>query len=333
MPDRAPQTGSFTTVAETAARGQRLDRFLADAIGTLSRSRVKSLIEQGQLRRDGHVLVEPADPVRPGATYQLDLPAPTTATPQPQQIPFTVLYEDADLIVLDKPAGLVVHPAPGNEDGTLVNALLAHCGEQLTGIGGERRPGIVHRLDKDTSGVMVAAKTQLANAALTAAFAARDLDRAYLALVWGLPNPLAGDIEGAIGRDKRDRKRMAIVTRNGKTALTHYRTLRTWQTAIALVECRLATGRTHQIRVHLASRGNPVVGDPVYLRRMPAAARTLPEPIRHRALDFPRQALHAARLCFAHPRTGQKLEFATDPPPDMAALLTALDRDLRPAQG
>jgi 23S rRNA pseudouridine1911/1915/1917 synthase len=333
MPDPAPPAGSFTTVAEITARGQRLDRFLADAIGTLSRSRVKSLIEQGWLRRDGVVLSEPADLVRPGATYHLDLPAPLPATPQPQHIPFPILYEDADLIVLDKPAGLVVHPAPGNLDGTLVNALLAHCGASLTGIGGERRPGIVHRLDKDTSGVMVAAKTQQANTALTAAFAARDLDRAYLALAWGLPNPLEGEIEGAIGRDKRDRKRMALVTRNGKAALTRYRTLRAWQTAVALLECRLATGRTHQIRVHLASRGHPIVGDPVYLRRVPAAARTLSEAIRQRLLDFPRQALHAASLGFAHPRTGKRLEFATDPPPDMAALISALDCDLQAAQG
>jgi 23S rRNA pseudouridine1911/1915/1917 synthase len=324
---------SFTTTADPTARGQRLDRFLADAIGTLSRSRVKSLIEQGQARRDGEVLKEPSDPVRPGATYQLDLPPPAPATPQPQAIPFPILHEDSDLIVLDKPAGLVVHPAPGNHDGTLVNALLAHCGDSLTGIGNERRPGIVHRLDKDTSGTMVVAKTQLANNALTAAFAARDLDRAYLALVWGLPNPLEGDIEGDIGRDKRDRKRMAVVTRNGKPALTHYRTLRAWGTAVALLECRLATGRTHQIRVHLASRGHPVVGDPLYLRRVPAIARTLPEPIRHRLLDFPRQALHAARLGFAHPRTGAALSFATEPPPDMAELLASLDRDLHPAQG
>ena len=333
MQDRAPPSGSFTTVAATAARGQRLDRFLADAIGTLSRSRVKALIEQGLARSDGRVLSEPAEPVRPGATYVLDLPPPAPATPQPQAIPFTILYEDADLIVLDKPAGLVVHPAPGNQDGTLVNALLAHCGEQFTGIGDERRPGIVHRLDKDTSGIMVVAKTQLANTALTAAFAARDLDRAYLALVWGLPNPLAGDIEGPIGRDPRERKRMAVVARNGKRALTHYRTQRAWGTAVALLECRLATGRTHQIRVHLASRGNPVVGDPLYLRRVPALARMLPDPVRHRLLDFPRQALHATRLGFAHPRTAQPLSFTTDPPPDMAALIAALDRDLRPTQG
>lgn len=324
---------SFTTTAGPTARGQRLDRFLADAIGTLSRSRVKSLIEQGQARRDGQVLKEPSDPVRPGATYQLDLPPPVPATPQPQAIPFPILYEDSDLIVLDKPAGLVVHPAPGNQDGTLVNALLAHCGDSLTGIGSERRPGIVHRLDKDTSGIMVVAKTQLANNALTAAFAARDLDRTYLALVWGLPNPLEGDIEGDIGRDKRDRKRMAVVARNGKRALTHYRTLRAWGSAVALLECRLSTGRTHQIRVHQASRGHPVVGDPLYLRRVPAIARTLPEPIRHRLLDFPRQALHAARLGFAHPRTGAPLSFATEPPPDMAELLASLDRDLHPTQG
>jgi 23S rRNA pseudouridine1911/1915/1917 synthase len=324
---------SFQTVAEPAARGQRLDRFLADAIGTLSRSRVKVLIEQGHARRDGQVLAEPAEPVRSGATYVLDLPPPAPATPQPQTIPFTILYEDRDLIVLDKPAGLVVHPAPGNEDGTLVNALLAHCGEQLTGIGAEHRPGIVHRLDKDTSGLMVAAKTQLANTALTAAFAARNLDRAYLALVWGLPDPQAGEIEGAIGRDPRDRKRMAVVGRNGKPALTGYRTLRTWRCAATLLECRLATGRTHQIRVHLASRGNPVVGDPLYLRRVPAAARALPEPIRHQLLDFPRQALHAARLGFAHPRTGEALAFASEPPPDMQLLIAGLEDDLHPAQG
>ena len=324
---------SFTIIAAPDASGQRLDRFLAGAVGLLSRSRVKSLIEQGLVRRDGRVLTEPSESVRAGATYELDVPAPTPATPQPQNIPFPILYEDADLIALDKPAGLVVHPAPGNEDGTLVNALLAHCGTSLTGIGGERRPGIVHRLDKDTSGVMVVAKTQLANNALTAAFAARDLDRAYLALVWGLPAPLAGTVEGAIGRDRRDRKRMAVVGQSGKPALTHYRTLRTWGSAVALLECRLATGRTHQIRVHLSAAGHPVVGDSLYLRRVPAAARTLPDDVRRRLLDFPRQALHATRLGFAHPRTGASLSFVTPPPPDMAELLASLDRDLRPTQG
>ena len=314
----------FVTAPPTAA-GQRVDRFLAEAIGTVSRSRVKVLIEEGRLSRDGVVLREPAEAVRAGALYRLGFPVPVSATPLPQAIPFPILYEDADLIVLDKPAGLVVHPAPGNLDHTLVNALLAHCGDTLPGIGGEKRPGIVHRLDKDTSGVMVVAKTEQALATLSAAFAARDLDRAYLALVWGLPSPGVGEIEGAIGRDPRERKRMALVARGGRAALTRYRTLRAWHAAVALLECRLATGRTHQIRVHLAAKGHPVAGDPVYLRRVPAVARGVPEDIRRILLDFPRQALHATRLGFAHPRTGQALEFTTPPPPDMAALLAALD--------
>ena len=237
-------------------------------------------------------------------------------------MPFRFLFEDRDLLVLDKPAGLVVHPAPGHEDGTLVNSLLAHCGEALA-IGGERRPGIVHRLDKDTSGVMVVAKTDLAMASLAEAFATRALERSYLALCWGVPSPATGSIEGAIGRDPKDRKRMAVVSRAGKAALTHYRVSRAWSAAVALVECRLATGRTHQIRVHLATAGHPIVGDPVYLRRVPAVARGLPPGLRSTLLDFPRQALHAAVLGFAHPRTGAALRFETSPPSDFLALLQA----------
>ena len=311
-------------VAPPGAAGERTDRFLAASLPDLSRSRLKGLIEEGRVSRDDRPMREPADPVRAGATYVVTLPAPVAAVPVAQDIPFPILYEDRDLLVLDKPAGLVVHPAPGNEDGTLVNALIAHCGEDLPGIGGERRPGIVHRLDKDTSGVMVVAKTEQALAALSAAFAARDLDRAYLALVWGVPAPAVGEIEGAIGRDPRERKRMAIVARGGKPALTRYRTLAQRDMAVALLECRLATGRTHQIRVHLASRGHPIVGDPLYLRRVPAAARGLAEDVRRRLLDFPRQALHAARLGFSHPRTGEALSFTTPPPPDMRELLDRL---------
>ncbi len=318
--------GPFVVVAGPDAAGQRTDRFLADAIGTVSRSRVKALIQGGAVLRDGVALHEPAEPVRAGARFIVQPPAPMSATPQPQAIPFAILHEDADLIVLDKPAGLVVHPAPGNQDGTLVNALLAHCGDTLPGIGGERRPGIVHRLDKDTSGVMVVAKTELAMTALAAAFASRDLDRHYLALCWGLPTPGKGDIEGAIGRDPRDRKRMAIVGRGGKAALTHYRVIDTWGAAVSMVECRLATGRTHQIRVHLSARGHPIVGDPVYLRRVPALARTLAEPQRSSLLDFPRQALHAASLGFRHPRSGEQLLFTVPPPDDFAALVTSLER-------
>ena len=326
-PDTGP-AAEIIILAGPESAGLRVDRFLADAIGTMSRSRVKSLIDDGRVRRNEQVLHTPAEPVRAGSVYRLDRPVPVAAQPLAQAIDFAILYEDADLIVLDKPAGLVVHPAPGNPDGTLVNALLAHCGDTLPGIGGERRPGIVHRLDKDTSGVMVVAKTESALATLSAAFAARDLDRAYLALCWGLPQPANGDIDGAIGRDPRDRKRMAIVRGGGKQALTHYRLLRAWHGSVALLECRLSTGRTHQIRVHLSARGHPIVGDPVYLRRIPAAARAVPEPARAGLLDFPRQALHATRLGFAHPRTGAALTFETPPPADMLALIADLDENI-----
>ena len=255
--------------------------------------------------------------------YALDEPTLVDATPGPEAIALAVLFEDADLIVIDKPAGLVVHPAPGNQDGTLVNALLAHC-RDLPGIGGERRPGIVHRLDKDTSGVMVAAKSEAAMAGLSALFAARDLERRYLALAWGLPSPVEGVIEGAIGRDPRERKRMAVVRHGGKPALTRYRLSEALHGAVGRLDCQLATGRTHQIRVHLASIGHPLVGDPVYLRRVPAAARGLPAALRTLLLDFPRQALHAAVLGFRHPVTGAALRFETPPPADVTGLLAAL---------
>ncbi len=319
-----PHATLLTIPAGPGAAGQRADRFLADAIGTLSRSRVKSLIEAGRVRRDDQPLGEPSEPVRAGACYTLALPPVVAARPAAQAMALAVLFEDADLLVLDKPAGLVVHPAPGNADGTLVNALIAHCGESLSGIGGEARPGIVHRLDKDTSGVMVVAKNEMALAALAAAFAAHDIDRAYMALCWGLPSPGSGRIEGAIGRDPRDRKRMTVVRHGGKPAVTRYATRQSWQAACTLLDCRLETGRTHQIRVHLAQRGHPLIGDPVYLRRIPAAAARLAEPLRGRLLDFPRQALHAWRLGFAHPRTGAPLSFETAPPEDFAALLAAL---------
>ena len=283
------------------------------------------------MRRAGDLLRNPAETVRDGDRFRLQRPALVPAAPQPQAIPFTILFEDADLIVLDKPAGLVVHPAPGNEDGTLVNALLAHCGDTLPGIGGEKRPGIVHRLDKDTSGVMVAAKTELALATLSAAFAARDLDRRYVALAWGVPSPGHGEIKGAIGRDSRDRKRMAVVPGGGKPALTRYATTRAWMPFASLIECRLATGRTHQIRVHLSARGHPLVGDPVYLRRAPAVAKAAPAPLRHALLAFPRQALHAASLGFNHPRTGAALAFETPLPPDFRSLLAELDAATRNA--
>ncbi len=323
-PSTPPADMPLLLVAGPAHDGLRTDRFLADASPSLSRSRVKGLMEAGHVRRDGVPMRAPAEPVRPGMRFELVPPAPVAARPAAQPIPFHILHEDDSLLVLDKPAGLVVHPAPGNEDGTLVNALLAHCGDDLPGIGGERRPGIVHRLDKDTSGVMVVAKTEQALATLSKAFAERDIERSYLALCWGLPGPSQGMLDGAIGRDPRDRKRMAVVARGGKTALTHYRTLQTAAGAVSLVECRLATGRTHQIRVHFAQAGHPLLGDPVYLRRIPAAARLLPDLSRRAALDFPRQALHAAVLGFRHPATGQAMRFETALPDDFHTLRATL---------
>jgi 23S rRNA pseudouridine1911/1915/1917 synthase len=323
-PDTPRAAALQEAIAPPEAAGTRADRFLAGAVEGLSRSRVKALIEAGLVTRDGQTLTDPSEAVRVGARYGVSIPAATPAAPAPQAIPLTILFEDRDLIVLDKPAGLVVHPAPGNQDGTLVNAVLAHAGEELSGIGGEARPGIVHRLDKDTSGVMVVAKSERAHTALSAAFASRDLDREYLALVWGLPTVQAGEVEAPIGRHPTDRKRMAVVTRGGKPALTRWRLERAFGTAAALLRCKLATGRTHQIRVHLSHIGHPIMGDPVYLRRTPATARLLPETAREAALAFPRQALHAETLGFRHPVTGQALSFRAAPPPDMAALLEML---------
>ena len=329
MTSRPDNAWCITAGPEDA--GARIDSFLAKAIGTISRSRVKSLIQAGDLAcTNGVVITDPAYTVEPGRCYRLHQPPPGPAAPQPQAAEFSILFEDADLLVLDKPAGLVVHPAPGNPDHTLVNALLAHCGDTLPGIGGEKRPGIVHRLDKDTSGVMVVAKSELAMAALSAAFATRDLERSYLALCWGIPSPTVGSFTGAIGRDTRERKRMAVVDRGGKTALTTYRVTRAWGMAASLVECRLATGRTHQIRAHLSHAGHPIVGDRVYLGRIPAAARLLPAASRSVLLGFPRQALHAASLGFRHPRTGAALSFETAPPADFARLIEALDAASKP---
>lgn len=304
-------------MAGSGDAGERLDRFLARSVGeTLSRMRLKALIETGQVTKSGATLREPSHRVKPGDTFEIVVPAPVAAEPLGQAIPLTVLFEDADLIVIDKPAGLVVHPAPGNADGTLVNALIAHCGEQLSGIGGVKRPGIVHRLDKDTSGVMVAAKSDAAHQGLARLFAAHDIDRAYRAVVWGHPVLPAGEIRSQIGRDPGNRQRMAVLSRGGREAVTHYKVMRRLGTKAALVECRLETGRTHQIRVHMAHLGNPVMGDPVYARRRPKA------PLE----GFNRQALHAFRLGFRHPVTGETISFESDLPSDMKSLLLALEQ-------
>jgi len=286
---------------EAAEDGARVDRALALRLPELSRSRIKTLIEEGRVTIGG-APVKASDKVRPGLSFAIILPEPIDATPAPQHMALPVLYEDEHLIVIDKPPGLVVHPAPGNPEGTLVNALIAHCGPSLAGIGGERRPGIVHRLDKDTSGLMVAAKTEPALTGLAQQFAARTVLRAYKAVVWGVPSPPIGAISGNIARSARNRKKMAVVKSGGKPARTRYRLeARIMETVASLLDCRLDTGRTHQIRVHLAHAGHSLVGDPTYGGKRTSA----PAPLR----DFPRQALDAYQLGFTHPTTGRELQF------------------------
>ena len=326
--------GPRIVVATATDAGQRLDRVLARALPDLSRSRLKALIAQGHVTHgdaNGETtIVEPSRTVKPGERFAVDVPEAADARPEAQAIPLDVLYEDDAVIVLDKPAGLVVHPAAGNPDRTLVNALLHHCGDSLSGIGGVRRPGIVHRLDKDTSGVMVAAKTDAAHQALSEQFARHTVDRAYLALARGAPTPPAGRVEGAIGRHPQNRKKMAVVGRGGKPAATGYRTLRRYQGgdghAIAsLIQCRLDTGRTHQVRVHMAHIGHPLVGDPLYGRPMRLAKHVAGE-VREALAAFGRQALHARELAFRHPTSGQALQFASQPPHDIQRLIDLLDR-------
>jgi 23S rRNA pseudouridine1911/1915/1917 synthase len=309
-----------TLTLDGDAAGQRLDRALQARLPELSRSRLKQLILSGQISDDNNVIRDPARKVKEGQTFVVILPEAEDAAPLAQAIPLSICFEDAHLIVIDKPAGLVVHPAPGNPDGTLVNALIAHCGQSLAGIGGVRRPGIVHRLDKDTSGLIVVAKTELAHRALSRDFAARRIARAYAAIVWGVPMPPSGEIAGNIGRSVTNRKKMAVVAEpRGKPAVTRYRVERAFADVAALIECRLLTGRTHQIRVHLAHRGHPLVGDPVYGGRTGRAfTRTI--------AAFPRQALHARHLGFAHPATGELLAFDSRLPDDMAGLLSNLER-------
>jgi 23S rRNA pseudouridine1911/1915/1917 synthase len=304
--------------------GERLDKALAARAPDLSRARIQALIAEGRVSRDGRPIASGSGKAVPGV-YALTIPAPLPADPQPDAIPLAVLYEDAHLVVVDKPAGMAVHPAPGSERGTLVNALLHHCAGSLSGIGGIARPGIVHRIDKETSGVLVAAKSDAAHQGLARLFADHDIDRLYIAFTRGAPHPSRGTIEGAIARSAHDRKKMAVVRSGGRPAVTHYVVERAFGPAekplAARVACRLETGRTHQIRVHLASKGAPCLGDPVYGSGQPAA------PVREAmaAAGLARQALHAAVLGFVHPITGEALRFESPLPPDLAALERGLD--------
>lgn len=320
----------LTCVVAPDLAGERLDKALASLSG-LSRSRLQALITESGVFEEGKAVADSARRVRAGDVFVVVIPAAVPAAPEPENIPLAVVFEDDDLLVIDKPAGMVVHPAAGNPTGTLVNALLAHCGGSLSGIGGVRRPGIVHRLDKDTSGLIVVAKNDQAHRGLTAQFADRTLSRTYQAVVWGLPSPGTGRIEGNIGRSAADRKRMAVVASGGKAAATRYRVAQSFGRSAALVECTLETGRTHQIRVHMAHAGHPLIGDPLYGhgragRPSGANAAALPAHVRSALLDFPRQALHAAALTFVHPSTGETLRFAAGMPPDLEALVALLRR-------
>ncbi len=299
--------------------GERLDKVLAARLTDLSRARLQALIGEGRVTFAGRPVTAASAKAQAGL-YHLEIPAPLPAEPAPEAIPLTVLFEDAHLIVIDKPPGMAAHPAPGTPSGTLVNALLHHCGASLSGIGGVARPGIVHRLDKDTSGVMVAAKTDAAHQGLSALFSAHDIERLYIALTRGAPKPPKGTLTTRIGRSPNDRKKMAVLKSGGREAVTHYETKARFGPAAkplaSRVECRLETGRTHQIRVHLASLGAPVLADPLYGAAAPAA----PVKAAIAAAGLTRQALHAAVLGFVHPITGEPLRFETPLPTDMAAL-------------
>ena len=320
------EEGDLIEVVLNAPAG-RLDKALSEALPTLSRARLQALIAEGAVSRDGTAVSGGSAKALPG-TYAVLIPPVAPADPQPEAISLTVLFEDADLIVIDKPAGMAAHPAPGTETGTLVNALLHHCGASLSGIGGVARPGIVHRLDKDTSGVMVAAKSDRAHAGLSKLFAAHDIERTYIALTRGAPSPDRGRIETLIGRSPSDRKKMAVLKSGGRNAITDYMVQTRFgipakagaAPLAARVACTLHTGRTHQIRVHLASKAAPILGDAIYGSGSPAT------PVRAAIAEsgLGRQALHAAVLGFVHPVTRQALRFETQPPADMQRLETLL---------
>jgi 23S rRNA pseudouridine1911/1915/1917 synthase len=303
---------------DAAYAGWRLDRALAAAVPTLSRERLKALIRSGAVEASGKPVRDPATKVKGEEALRVAVPEPAPASNEAQDIPLNIVFEDEHLLVVDKPAGLVVHPAAGNLDGTMVNALLHHCAGKLSGIGGVARPGIVHRIDKDTSGLLVVAKTDVAHEGLAKQFAAHSVDRRYLAMVNGVPKASEGTIDAALARSASNRKKIAIVEGGrGKRAVTHWRRLEPLREA-ALVECRLETGRTHQVRVHMASIGHPLIGDPVYGRSGKTHGKLLQE------LGFHRQALHAAELGFTHPVTKNRLSFSSPMPPDMQELFNAL---------
>jgi len=317
---------------EEGASPERLDRVMARLSSDLSRSRLQALIREGRVSVDGAPFLDPSGKVAAGARIALTVPPPVPAEPRGEAIALQIVFEDDDLIVIDKPAGLVVHPAAGHESGTLVNALIAHCGEGLSGIGGVKRPGIVHRLDKDTSGLLVIAKNDRAHQGLAAQFAdhgrSGPLERVYLALVWGIPERQRGTVEAALARSLHNREKIAVVSGDrGRHAITHYELIEPLPAAepvASLVRCELETGRTHQIRVHMAHIGHPLLGDLVYGSGFKTKANRLSEAQQAALKSLGRQALHAAVLGFEHPRTGELLRFESPPPADMERLLQTL---------
>ncbi|MDQ0503305.1 RluA family pseudouridine synthase [Xanthobacter agilis] len=326
----------LTLTAQAEDHGARLDRVLARLAPDLSRTRIQRLVAEGQVRAGGRVVGDAAGRVNAGEVFTLLLPPPEPAEPAPEDIPLAVAYEDDHLIVIDKPAGLVVHPAPGHASGTLVNALLHHCGDTLSGIGGVKRPGIVHRIDKDTSGLLVVAKSDKAHQGLAAQFADHGrtgpLERAYFAFVWGVPD-LRGTVDAPLDRHATHRQKMAVRP-SGRQAITHWQVVETYAGAdgtpvASLLECRLETGRTHQIRVHMAHVGHPLLGDEVYGQGFRTKATRLGAEARELLAHLNRQALHAARLGFSHPVSGADLSFESALPPDLSALRAALSIPLR----
>jgi len=319
-------------------KAARLDKVLAGTLHktssgfpALSRSTIQKLIKTGCVSCAGKgIIKDPNHKTITGEIYTILLPDPEPAVPKPQFIPLAIVYEDSDIIVINKPPGMVVHPAAGNSEGTLVNALLAHCGNSLSGIGGVARPGIVHRLDKDTSGLLVVAKNDAAHQALSRQFGDRTLSRVYKILIWGTPKIISGKIEGNIGRHPRERQKMAILLHGGKQAVTTYNVIKSYGTVTSFVECKLETGRTHQIRVHMSHIKHPIVGDRLYGRRH-KIKRTKEDGIKTKSIigmldAFPRQALHAAEIKFIHPRTGKKMKFKAPMPEDMKSLLAILEK-------
>jgi 23S rRNA pseudouridine1911/1915/1917 synthase len=322
----------LTAEADPSQDGLRLDRFLAEQLPELSRTRIQNLIKQGRVSSGRATIVDAKYRVKPGERFTLDVPPPAPAEPGAEAMPLDIVYEDEELIVIDKPAGLVVHPGAGHAKGTLVNALIAHCGGSLSGIGGVARPGIVHRLDKDTSGLMVVAKNDRAHHALAAQFADHgrtgEMQRGYLALVWGVPPRKQGTIDAPIGRHPSSRTNMAVLPKGrGREAVTHWRLIESFgpkrAPVASLIECSLETGRTHQVRVHLAHIGHPLVGDPLYATGFKSKLRALPEPLRAELAGFNRQALHAAQLAFVHPASGTLLKFNSPLPADLCGVIEA----------